>query len=181
MSLIDRVWSSICHGYPTVLAYNECVINGFTYVFKREVSNEISLKIFHGNLGNNFGVVFRSVVNDKEHSPCVTMKYPPKDKYEFIHVQDAVGLIGTSLLGDYKEWSDAEINNWVESMLDEYGKLASWRIWVSQKFKELESSLLEPDWNIVAAITKELKAHADMIFKPGHVTCEESPEGEREG
>ena len=109
------------------------------------------------------------------------MKYPPKDKYEFIHVQDAVGLIGTSLLGDYKEWSDDSIKQWVESMLDEYGKLAAWRIWVSQKFKELESSLLEPDWNIVAAITKELKAHADMIFKPGHVTCQESPEGDREG
>lgn len=181
MSLIDRLWSSICNGYPSLLAYHECIIKGYTYVFNREALNEISLKIFHGNQCNDFGVVFKSFVNDKEHSPCVTMKYPPKEKYEFIHVQDAVGLIGTSLLGDYKEWSDAEINNWVESMLDEYGKLASWRIWVSQKFKELESSLLEPDWNIVAAITKEIKAHADLIFKPGHVTCEESPEGESEG
>lgn len=76
----------------------------------------------------------------------MTMKYPPKEKYEFIHVQDAVGLIGTSLLGDYKEWSDDSVKQWVESMIDEYGKLAAWRIWVSQKFKELESSLLEPDW-----------------------------------
>lgn len=122
-----------------------------------------------------------SVVNDKEHSPCVTMKYPPKDKYEFIHIQHPLGYLGTSLLGDYKEWSDAEINNWFESKRDEYRKLASWRIWVSKKFKELESSLLEPDWNIVAAITKEIKAHSDLIFKPGLVTCEESPEDEREG
>lgn len=181
MSLIDRLWSSICKWYPTVAAYNECVINGFTYTFKHSSPNEISLMISYNNLLNNFGVVFKSVVNDKEHSPCVTMKYPPKEKYEFIHVQDAVGLIGTSLLGDYKEWSDDEIKDWTEGMLVEYGKLASWRIWVSHKFKELESSLLEPDWNIVAAITKEMKAHADLIFKPGHVTCEESPEGEREG
>lgn len=165
MSLIDRLWSSICQGYPTVLAYNECVINGFTYVFKREVSNEISLKIFQGNLGNNFGVVFKSVVNDKEHSPCVTMKYPPKDKYEFIHIQHPLGNLGTSLLGDYKEWSDAEIHNWVESMLDEYGKLAAWRIWVSQKFKELESSLLEPDWNIVYSIIREMEDKEKKIFK----------------
>ena len=181
MSIIDRVWSSICKCYPTVSEYNECVISGFTYVVQRKVFDEISLKIAYNNLYIDFGVVFKSVVNDKEHSPCVTLKYPPKDKYEFIHVQDAVGLIGTSLLGDYKEWSDDSIKQWVESMLDEYGKLAAWRIWVSQKFKELESSLLEPDWNIVAAITKELKAHADMIFKPGHVTCEDSPEDEREG
>ena len=85
------------------------------------------------------------------------------------------------MLGDYKEWSDDSVKQWVESMIDEYGKLASWRIWVSQKFKELESSLLEPDWNIVAAITNEMKAHSDMIFKPGHVTCEDSPEDERDG
>ena len=30
MSLIDSVWSSICKCYPTVSAYNECVISGFT-------------------------------------------------------------------------------------------------------------------------------------------------------
>lgn len=142
---------------------------------------EITLDVYYGNDHYDFGVVFMSVVNDKEHSPCVTMKYPPKDKYEFIHIQHPLGYLGTSLLGDYKEWSDAEINNWFESKRDEYRKLASWRIWVSKKFKELESSLLEPDWNIVAAITKEIKAHSDLIFKPGLVTCEESPEDEREG
>lgn len=179
MSLIDRVWSNICKCYPTVAAYNECVINGFTYTFKHLSPNEISLMISYNNLVNDFGVVFKSVVNDKEHSPCVTMTYPPKDKYEFIHVQHPVGTLGTSLLGDYKEWSDDEIKDWMEGMLVEYGKLASWRIWVSRKFKELESSLMEPDWNIVAAITKDMKTHADMVFTPGNATCEDSPKDER--
>ena len=84
MSLIDSVWSSICKCYPTVSAYNECVISGFTYIFNNSSPNEISLKIAYNNLYIDFGVVFKSVVNDKEHSPCVTRKYPPKDKYEFI-------------------------------------------------------------------------------------------------
>lgn len=183
MSLIDRLWERIANkdGMSHYGDYKECIIGNLSYVFKRTSPTDIGLKIYSGNDKEDFGVVFKSVVNDPEHSPCVTMKYPPKDKYEFIHVQDAVGLIGTSLLGDYKEWSDDSIKQWVDGMLDEYGKLAAWRIWVSQKFKELESSLLEPDWNIVAAITKELKAHADMVFKPGHVTCEDSPEDEREG
>jgi len=167
MSIIDRLWSSICTCYPTVAMYNECVLNGFTYIFKRSSPDEISLQIYYKNLENDFGVVFKSVVETKEYSPCVTMKYPPKDKYEFIHVQDPLGQIGTSLLGDYKDWSDEEINNWVNGMLAEYGKLASWRIWVSLKFKELESALLEPDWNIVAAITKEMKEYASLIFNPG--------------
>lgn len=166
MSLIDRVWSSICKCYPTVSEYNECVISGFTYVVKHSSPNEISLKIYYNNLGNDFGVVFKLVVDTKENSPCVTMKYPPKDKYEFIHSQDATGLMGTSLLGDYKEWSDDEINNWVEGMLGDYGKLAAWRIWVSQKFKELESSLLEPDWNIVYYMIRKMEEKEKKIFKP---------------
>lgn len=181
MSLIDRLWEGVCEGGPSILACHERIIGGMVYAFKKASETEITLDVYYGNDHYDFGVVFRSVVNDKEHSPCVTMKYTPKDKYEFIHVQDAVGMIGTSLLGDYKEWSDDSIKQWVESMIDEYGKLASWRIWVSKKFKELESSLLEPDWNIVAAITKEIKAHSDLIFKPGHVTCEDSPKDEREG
>jgi hypothetical protein len=151
------------------------------YAFKKASETEITLVVYYGNDHYDFGVVFRSVVNDKEHSPCVTMKYPPKDKYEFIHIQDAVGMISTSLLGDYKEWKEMEIDSWLAGMLRNYEKLTKWRLWISTKFKELESSLLEPDWNIVAAITKEIKAHSDLIFKPGHVTCEDSPEDEREG
>ena len=181
MSLIDRLWECICEGGPSILACHERIIGGMVYAFKKASATEITLDVYYGNEHYDFGMVFKSVVNTQDYSPCVTMKYPPKDKYEFIHIQHPLGNLGTSLLGDYKEWSDAEIQHWVESMLDEYGKLASWRIWVSQKFKELESSLLEPDWNIVAAITKEIKAHADLIFKPGHVTCEDSPEDEREG
>ena len=181
MTLIDRLWKCICEGGPSTLDCHERIIGGMVYEFKKVSKTEITLDVYYGNDHYDFGVVFRSVVNDKEHSPCVTMKYPSKDKYEFIHVQHPLGNLGTSLLGDYKEWNYGEINNWVESMLDEYGKLASWRIWVSKKFKELESSLLEPDWNIVVSITKEIKAHSDLIFKPGLVTCEESPEDEREG
>lgn len=181
MGLLARLWKCICEGGPSILACHERIIGGMVYAFKKASETEITLDVYYGNEHYDFGVVFKSVVNTQEYSPCVTMKYPPKDKYEFIHIQHPLGNLGTSLLGDYKEWSDAEIHNWVESMLDEYGKLASWRIWVSQKFKELESSLLEPDWNIVAVITKEIKAHADLIFKTGHVTCEDSPEDEREG
>lgn len=181
MNLLDRLWKCICEGEPSTLACHERIIGGIVYAFKKVSETEITLDVYYGNDHYDFGVVFMSVVNDKEHSPCVTMKYPPKDQYEFIHIQHQLGNLGTSLLGDYKEWSDAEINNWVESMRDEYRKLAYWRIWVSKKFKELESSLLEPDWNIVAAITKEMKEHADLIFKPGHITCQESPEDEREG
>ena len=181
MNLLDRLWKCICEGEPSTLACHERIIGGIVYAFKKVAETEITLDVYYGNDHYDFGVVFMSVVNDKEHSPCVTMKYPPKDQYEFIHIQHQLGNLGTSLLGDYKEWSDAEINNWVESMRDDYRKIAYWRIWVSKKFKELESSLLEPDWNIVAAITKEMKEHADLIFKPGHVTGEESPEDEREG
>lgn len=165
MSLIARLWEGICEGGPSILACHERIIGGMVYAFKKASETEITLDVYYGNDHYDFGVVFRSVVNDKEHSPCVTMKYPPKEKYEFIHVQDAVGLIGTSLLGDYKEWSDDEINKWVEGMLGDYGKLASWRIWVSQKFKELESSLLEPDWNIVYHMIREMEEMEKKIFK----------------
>ena len=56
------------------------------------------------------------------------------------------------------------IKDWMEGMLAEYGKLAAWRIWVSQKFKELESSMLEPDWNIVYSMIREMEANAKKIF-----------------
>lgn len=166
MSLFDRIWTYMCHGRSTALVYQTWVINGVTYSYKKVTPNEIALDVFYGNDHNDFGVVFRSVVNTKEYSPCVTMKYPPKDKYEFIHVQHPVGTLGTSLLGDYKEWDDDYIGKWVDGMLEEYGKLAAWRIWVTKKFKELESSLLEPDWNVVAAIVEEMKEHEKLIIKP---------------
>jgi len=166
MSIFERLWAHICENFTT---YNdqvqkEIVINGLTYVFKRVSPNEISLQVFSGNDSNDFGVVFRSVVNDKEHSPCVTDKYPPKDKYEFIHIQDAVGMISTSLLGDYKEWKEMEIDSWLAGMLRNYEKLTKWRLWISTKFKELESSLLEPDWNIVAYMIREFEKKSDEIF-----------------
>lgn len=166
MSIIDRIWSYICHGRPTVLVYQTWVINGVTYSFKKVTANEIALDVFDGNDHNDFGVVFKSVVNTKEYSPCVTMQYPEKEKYEFIHVQQPLGDLGTSLLGDYKEWDDDYIGKWVDGMLEEYGKLAAWRIWVAKKFKELESSLIEPDWNVVAAIVEEMKEREKAIFKP---------------
>lgn len=170
MRLIDRIWSYLCHGRPTVLVYQTRVVNGVTYYFKKVTANEIALDVLYGNEHNDFGVVFKSVVNDQEHSPCVTMKYPPKDKYQFIHVQDSLGTLGTSLLGDYKEWSDAEISNWIERLLDAYGKLAEWRIWVSQKFKELESSLLEPDWNIVYSMIREMEEKEKKILKSSNTS-----------
>lgn len=165
MRLIDRLWESICEGGPSILACHERIIGGMVYAFKKASETEITLDVYYGNEHYDFGVVFKSVVNTQEYSPCVTMEYTQKDKYEFIHIQHPLGTLGTSLLGDYKEWSDAEIHNWVESMLDEYGKLAAWRIWVSQKFKELESSLLEPDWNIVYHMIREMEEKEKKIFK----------------
>lgn len=165
MSLIDRVWECICEGRQSILACHERIIGGMVYAFKKASETEITLDVYYGNDHNDFGVVFKSVVSTKEYSPCVTMKYPPKDKYEFIHTQSAVGMMGTSLLGDYKEWDDDYISKWVDGMLEEYGKLASWRIWVSKKFKELESSLLEPDWNIVAHMIREFEEHSREVFK----------------
>ena len=167
MNLIDRLWERIANkdGISHFGDYKECVIGNLSYVFKRTSPTDIGLKIYSGNDKEDFGVVFKSVVNDPEHSPCVTQKYAPKDKYEFIHTQSAVGMMGTSLLGDYKEWDDDYIGKWVDGMLEDYGKLATWRIWVSKKFKELESSLLEPDWNIVAHMIREFEEHSREVFK----------------
>ena len=167
MNLIDRLWERIANkdGISHFGDYKECVIGNLSYVFKRTSPTDIGLKIYSGNDKEDFGVVFKSVVNDPEHSPCVTQKYPPKDKYEFIHTQSAVGMMGTSLLGDYKDWDDDYIGKWVDGMLEDYGKLATWRIWVSKKFKELESSLLEPDWNIVAHMIREFEEHSREVFK----------------
>ena len=69
------------------------------------------------------------------------------------------------MLGDYKEWDDAYIDKWIDDMFEGYGRLATWRLWVKTKFKELESSLLEPDWNIVAYMIKEMEEHSDKIFR----------------
>ena len=167
MNLIDRLWERIANkdGISHFGDYKECVIGNLSYVFKRTSPTDIGLKIYSGNDKEDFGVVFKSVVNDPEHSPCVTQKYAPKDKYEFIHTQSAVGMMGTSLLGDYKDWDDDYIGKWVDGMLEDYGKLATWRIWVSKKFKELESSLLEPDWNIVAHMIREFEEHSREVFK----------------
>lgn len=166
MSLIDILWGRICYKESAEVKQKEIVIDGLTYVFKRVSPDEIALEIFSGNDSNDFGVVFKRVVNTPEHSPCVTKKYPPKDKYEFIHIQDAVGMLSTSLLGDYKEWANAYLDHWLEGMYRSYAKLATWRLWISTKFKELESSLLEPDWNIVAYMIRDFEKKADEIFVP---------------
>jgi hypothetical protein len=168
MSLIDRLWERITSKDVVSHAgdYKECVIGNLSYVLKRTSPTDIALKIYSGNDKESFGVVFRSVVNDPEHSPCVTQKYPPKGKYEFIHTQSAVGMMGTSLLGDYKEWDDAYIDKWIDDMFKGYGRLATWRLWVKTKFKELESSLLEPDWNVVACMIREFENKSGEIFTP---------------
>lgn len=167
MSLIDRLWERISNkdGVSHTGDYKECVIGELTYVLKRISPTDIGLKIYSGNDKEDFAVVFRSVVRDTEHSPCVTQKYTPKDKYEFIHIQSAVGMMGTSLLGDYKEWTDEYIDKWIDDMLEEYGRLATWRLWVKTKFKELESSLLEPDWNVVYYMIRKMEEKGKNIFK----------------
>lgn len=144
----------------------------FTYFQK---ANYIFLEVFYDETNRitketkrekfTFGTILSEYTDKIDKVPCVVEKYPKKDKYTFVEIQNTYGGMGNTLWGDYKEWSDKELNKIANGIVETFLKLARWRIESKSLQEELCSAWSEPDLNIVSYVNKQLTDLYNKIFK----------------
>lgn len=110
---------------------------------------------------------------DRGAAPSVVTSddsYARRDEYTFAQIQGIPYGNGSrddylpTLYGDYKEWSRAELNTMLDSMLRDIASVARYRMDVRKLVEEYASAAREPDLNVMADVHRSIVELANHTF-----------------